>query len=104
MTLVELMVLLAIGGILVSILVPAFKEAAEKKRTSESFQMRDLPEEAMSPESGESTDGCGRLFTGFALGVGATLLYLRWQAAKKKVGKRSSSTVAETDDDEGGSP
>jgi len=80
LTLVEIFVVIAICGILLSIV----GQSLSRKRTQREAapQVARLPEELQPPAPARPSGGLGTLFFGFALGVGATLLYQHWRARK----------------------
>lgn len=79
LTVVEMMILLAIGAIFLSILVPAVKQKQRQARQERRPPSVGLTTEAYHRGRSESAPGGGAtlFLVGFAVGVGATLLYQR---------------------------
>ena len=82
LTVVEMMILLAIGAIFLSILVPAVKQKQRQARLERRPPSMGLTTEAYHRGHAESAPGGGAaiFLVGFAVGVGVTLLYLRKRA------------------------
>lgn len=96
LTVVEMMILLAIGAIFLSILVPAVKQKQRQARQERRPPGVGLTTEAYHRGHAESAPGGGAaiFLVGFAVGVGATLLYQRKRTTEVSAARAKSPEAA----------
>jgi len=84
LTLVEMLILLAIGGIFLSIVIPAAKKAKRPTQRTGSARVA-LPVGPQQAPANEGGSGLAMLALGVFLGIGGTLFYQRLKTVKLEV-------------------
>ena len=84
LTLVEMLIIMAIGGIFLSIVIPAAKKAKRPIRRTGSARVA-LPVGPQQVPSNEGGSGLAMLALGVFLGIGGTLFYQRLKPIQVEV-------------------
>jgi len=99
LTLVEILILAAIGGIFLSIVVPSVQKHGRRGPAAASRQVAALSDNLAPQRENKGSETSGALFVGFAAGIVVTLLYQRWRAARTRVDKGEMEEAKPRHDD-----